>query len=75
MKLQGKHYRTIWLDEANPRIVRTFDQRYFPFQIVEEALYTYEDAAVAIEEMHVRGAPMIGATAAYGLYLATLAAP
>lgn len=75
MKLQGKHYRTIWLDEANPRIVRTFDQRYFPFQIVEEALYTYEDAAVAIEEMHVRGAPMIGATAAYGLYLATLGAP
>jgi hypothetical protein len=49
MKLQGKHYRTIWLDEANPRIVRTFDQRYFPFQIVEEALYTCEDAAVAIE--------------------------
>lgn len=75
MKLQGKHYRTIWLDEADPRIVRTFDQRHFPFEIVEEPLRSYEDAAVAIEEMHVRGAPMIGATAAYGLYLATLTAP
>jgi methylthioribose-1-phosphate isomerase len=75
MKLQGKHYRTIWLDEADPRIIRTFDQRHFPFEIVEEPLRSCEDAAIAIEEMHVRGAPMIGATAAYGLYLAALAAP
>ncbi len=75
MKLQGELTRTIWIDPHDPHTVHTFDQRLFPFQVVAEPLRTIEDAAIAIEEMHVRGAPLIGATAAYGLYLAALAAP
>jgi methylthioribose-1-phosphate isomerase len=75
MKLQGKLTRTIWIESNEPGTVYTFDQRFFPFQIVTEPLRSVEDAALAIEEMHVRGAPLIGATAAYGLYLATLVAP
>jgi methylthioribose-1-phosphate isomerase len=74
MKLQNQHHRTIWVDEQHPEQVCTFDQRLFPFQIEILQLCTLEDAAIAIEDMQVRGAPLIGATAAYGLYLASLAA-
>lgn len=72
MKLNGKNYQTIWLQDE--RMVQTFDQRYFPHQLVIEDLTKLEDFLVAIKEMHVRGAPLIGATAAYGLYIATLEA-
>ena len=75
MKVNGKHYRTIWLDEKNPNIVRIIDQRKLPhiFEIV--GLHKVEDFQRAIKEMYVRGAPLIGATAAYGIYIATLNAP
>ncbi|MFN7116505.1 MAG: S-methyl-5-thioribose-1-phosphate isomerase [Saprospiraceae bacterium] len=72
MKLNGKHYQTIWLQDE--RRVQTFDQRFFPHQLVIEDLTKLEEFLVAIREMHVRGAPLIGATAAYGLYIATLEA-
>lgn len=62
--------QTIWLDPKDDSTVWIIDQRALPHQLMHEALVTYQDAARAIREMHVRGAPLIGATAAWGLYLA-----
>jgi methylthioribose-1-phosphate isomerase len=75
MKINGRHYRTIWLDSADRRVVRIIDQRRLPHALVEEELRTVGDFCRAIREMHVRGAGLIGATAAFGIYSATLAAP
>ncbi len=75
MKIDGQHYRTIWIDDEDPEVVRIIDQRSLPHRLVVEALRTPEDAVIAIREMHVRGAPLIGATAAFGIYLAMLQAP
>jgi methylthioribose-1-phosphate isomerase len=72
MLIDGIPYRTIWLDPSNPEAVCIIDQRALPFEWVVEQLRTVGDAAIAIREMHVRGAPLIGVTAAYGLYLAAL---
>ncbi|MCB9080254.1 MAG: S-methyl-5-thioribose-1-phosphate isomerase [Lewinellaceae bacterium] len=74
MRLEGKHYRTIWLDESDAGTVHTIDQRSLPFQLDILGLHTLEDTAQAIEEMVVRGAPLIGVTAAWGFYLALLTA-
>ena len=75
MQIQGTHYRTIWTDPGEPGVVYTFDQRLLPFEIRVVALKSCEEAAQAIEQMLVRGAPLIGATAAYALYLAATEAP
>jgi methylthioribose-1-phosphate isomerase len=72
VKIQGKQYQTIWLKEGNPEIVQVIDQRKLPFQFEIFELKTVEDAFFAIKEMVVRGAPLIGVTAAYGIYLAIL---
>lgn len=64
--------QTIWLDPQDDTTVWIIDQRALPHELQHEALRTYQDAATAIREMHVRGAPLIGATAAWGLYLAVL---
>jgi len=61
-------FRTIWPTEDN--FVEVIDQRKLPHEFVTEKLTTYKDAEIAIKEMTVRGAPLIGATAAYGIYLA-----
>lgn len=61
-------FRTIWTTED--RYVEVIDQRKLPHEFVVVKLETYEDAEDAIKEMIVRGAPLIGATAAYGIYLA-----
>jgi methylthioribose-1-phosphate isomerase len=74
MKINGRHYRTIWEKEADPTTIQIIDQRRLPHELVIEDLRTVDDAARAIREMHVRGAPLIGATAAYGLYIAALEA-
>ena len=68
MKINGTHYQTIWLKDE--QTVQTFDQRFLPHQLVIEDLVRLEDFVTAIREMHVRGAPLIGVTAAYGLYIA-----
>ncbi|MDR0669293.1 MAG: S-methyl-5-thioribose-1-phosphate isomerase [Treponema sp.] len=72
MNIAGKHYRTIWLDAEDPRVVRIIDQLALPhrFEIVE--LRRFSDALSAIKDMRVRGAGLIGATAAWGMYLAAL---
>jgi methylthioribose-1-phosphate isomerase len=69
MKVDGKHFRTIWL-EGDGATVGAIDQRRLPHEFVIARLKTCEDAADAIRSMLVRGAPLIGATAAYGMALA-----
>jgi methylthioribose-1-phosphate isomerase len=69
MNVQGKHYRTIWLapDGVSVEII---DQRFLPHEFRIVTLRTLEDVAIAIKDMWVRGAPLIGATAAYGMAIA-----
>ena len=69
MLVQNKHLTTIWYEENNDKI-KIIDQRYIPFQLKIIELNTVEDVCFAIKEMQVRGAPLIGVTAAYGLYIA-----
>ena len=74
MKVQGKPTRTIWLAtdaKDGQGDVEVIDQRKLPHAFVTVRLKTLDDAAVAIREMWIRGAPLIGATAAYGIALAT----
>jgi methylthioribose-1-phosphate isomerase len=75
MKVNGQPYRSIWLKPDDPNVVQIIDQRHLPHRFVIEDLRTVEQAADAIQEMHVRGAPLIGVTAAFGMYLAALNAP
>ncbi len=69
MKIDGKATRTIWLAEDH-RTVEVIDQTKLPFSFKVLQLRDVEDAAIAIERMVVRGAPLIGAAAAYGVALA-----
>ncbi|HEC14598.1 MAG TPA: S-methyl-5-thioribose-1-phosphate isomerase, partial [Rhodospirillales bacterium] len=69
MKVQGKPFRTIWLSDDG-RGVEIIDQTKLPFEFVTVVLRGRTDAAHAISDMLVRGAPLIGATAAYGMALA-----
>jgi len=75
MIVNGIHYRTIWIDETEPRVVKIIDQRYLPFQFVIEEINSVEQMTEAIRDMHLRGAGLIGAAAGYGMYLAALNAP
>src|SRR4030095_12433768 len=74
MNVNGKHYRTIWLKEDNDQIISVIDQRYLPHQFIIEDLHSVNEVVYAIKDMHVRGAGLIGATAGYGMYLATIEA-
>jgi methylthioribose-1-phosphate isomerase len=74
MKVGGQHFRTIWLKPANEQVVQLIDQRFLPHRFVIEEVNTVEQMAAAIREMHVRGAGLIGASAGYGMYLATIEA-
>jgi methylthioribose-1-phosphate isomerase len=71
MRIDGTHYRSIWIDR-DPGVVKVIDQRYLPFDFRILDLKTPDDAFQAIAGMAVRGAPLIGATAAFGIYLAAL---
>jgi methylthioribose-1-phosphate isomerase len=71
MLVDGKPTRPIWLD-SDLRTVKIIDQRHLPHKFVVVDLKTVDDAIAAIREMYVRGAPLIGVTAAYGVYLAVL---
>ncbi len=75
MKINNQHYRTIWKHPDDPACIQIIDQRFLPHELIIEDLRSVEDFARAIKEMHVRGAPLIGGTAVYGLYMATLEAP
>ncbi|MEZ5816934.1 MAG: S-methyl-5-thioribose-1-phosphate isomerase [Hyphomicrobiaceae bacterium] len=69
MNIDGRHYRTIWLG-ADGWSVEVIDQTRLPHRFETVTLRSVDDAARAILTMQVRGAPLIGATAAYGLALA-----
>ena len=69
MNINGQHYRTIWAAE-DARTVQIIDQTALPHQFEIVNLNTVAEAATAISDMLVRGAPLIGATAAYGFALA-----
>src|SRR5256885_7704528 len=85
MKVAGRAMRTIWLAAARPgeapggapgeTKVEIIDQTRLPHELVIARLARLDDAARAIRDMQVRGAPLIGATAAYGVALAMLADP
>ncbi len=75
MRVGQKHYQTIWIHPQKPGTVCVIDQRRLPHEFVIGELRTLEDACRAIGDMQVRGAPLIGVTAAFGMYLAALAAP
>jgi len=72
MKVKNQHYRTIWLHPENPAIVQIIDQRKLPFKFDIHELTDLESAMTAISDMYVRGAGLIGATAAFAMYLASL---
>jgi len=69
MKINNKPYRTIWFEN---NVVKIIDQTKLPHQFIVKDLKTIKDAINAIKTMEVRGAPLIGATAAYGLVLSII---
>jgi methylthioribose-1-phosphate isomerase len=69
MLIDGKTYRTIWFENS---IVKIIDQTKLPHQFIIKDLKTVKDSINAIKTMEVRGAPLIGATAAYGLVLSII---
>lgn len=75
MRVNQKHYRTIWPDPQDNRKICIIDQRLLPHEFVVEQLTSSDQAVTAIRDMHVRGAGLIGATAGFAMYLASLEAP
>jgi len=71
MHINGKAFRTIWFDEKD-QAVKIIDQTKLPHKFEVKNLKTVKDAINAIKTMEVRGAPLIGATAAYGIVLAIM---
>ncbi len=69
MRIKNKAYRTIWFENNSIKII---DQTKLPHKFVIKDLKTIKDAINAIKTMEVRGAPLIGATAAYGLVLSII---
>ena len=74
MLVNGRHYRSIWVKDNDKSIIQTIDQTRLPhfFEIVD--LKTPDDVIHAIKHMTLRGAPLIGVAASYGIYLASLEA-
>jgi methylthioribose-1-phosphate isomerase len=72
MNINGKHFRTIWLKDSDPKVVEIINQQVLPHKFEILDLRTVEDVRRAIKDMYVRGAGLIGAAAAYGMYLAAL---
>ena len=70
MLVNDKHLTTIWYEEKIDK-VKIIDQRLIPFELKIIELNTVDEVCFAIKEMQVRGAPLIGVTAAFGMYLAS----
>src|SRR5262249_53650295 len=69
MNVQGKPYRSAWWDDDESAL-RIVDQTALPRSFRVQSLRTLDEVCVAIRDMRVRGAPLIGVVAAYGLALA-----
>ncbi len=74
MNVNGQHYRTIWVNKKNNRVISIIDQAKLPHRFMIRDLNSLDDACEAISKMYIRGAGLIGATAGYGMYLASLQA-
>jgi len=72
MIVEGKPYQGIWPDPVNQGVIKIINQNLLPFEFRIEELSSSVETAEAIRSMKVRGAPLIGVTAAFGLYLACL---
>jgi methylthioribose-1-phosphate isomerase len=72
MKIGNQDYQSIWIDGNDPEVVRVIDQQKLPFFLEIKELRSVDDVYDAIDSMTVRGAPLIGAAGAFGIYLATL---
>jgi methylthioribose-1-phosphate isomerase len=72
MNIGGKHYRSIWPDENDPSLVWIIDQRKLPFSLEIMPLRSTDDICFSITSMAVRGAPLIGITAAWGIALSAV---
>lgn len=74
MNVDGIPFRTIWIHPEDEGVVQIIDQRYLPHAFIIEDIQDVPAMAIAIRDMHVRGAGLIGASAGYGMYLAALQA-
>jgi len=72
MDVGGRHFRTIWVKPDDEGVVQLIDQRFLPYRFIIEEVHNVEQMATAIREMHVRGAGLIGVSAAFGMYLAAI---
>lgn len=72
MLVNGKDYQAIWVDENDNTVIRAIDQSLLPFRFEIAGFRSVDDIYSAIKNMTVRGAPLIGAAGAFGMYLATL---
>jgi methylthioribose-1-phosphate isomerase len=72
MRVGNENFQSIWVDRSDPQIIKVIDQQRLPFFFEIKELRSVDDVFDAIVNMTVRGAPLIGASAAFGLYLATL---
>lgn len=72
MYADGKYYKSIWHDESDPGVVRAINQKRLPFFFEICEFRSVEDIYNAIKEMTIRGAPVIGAAGAFGIYLAAM---
>ena len=70
MLVNDKHLTTIWYEKKTDK-VKIIDQRLIPFELKIIELNTIDEVCFAIKEMQVRGAPLIGVTAAFGMYIAS----
>jgi methylthioribose-1-phosphate isomerase len=70
MKVNGRHFETIWINNQHPAVVQIIDQRLLPFAFETEDICSVTEMYTAIRDMHLRGAPLIGAAGAFGMYLA-----
>lgn len=72
MRVKGIHQTTIWPHPQKRGWVQIIDQRFLPHKLIVEEIGSLESMALAIEEMHVRGAPLIGVAAAWGIAIAAV---
>ncbi len=72
MPNRAEDFRSIWLSPDDSTVVQIIDQRLLPHEYSVHNLRRWQDGVIAIKEMYVRGAPLIGASAAWTLYLASL---
>ena len=75
VKNSNKKYRSIWTEKLDNKIIlKIIDQRFLPFKFIVEELLNTDELIIAIKDMHLRGAPLIGIAGAYGVYLSTVEA-